>query len=455
MLDSRSSGKNKNPARANVSSQNNSNRPLKPTDKTDKNVNKKLTINTNLNSDLRNLSDDSDDQSWSTNNIKRIVSSGLSPKSKEPKISKSNTSKFSTPNRYEALSEEVTPDSMDTVEQTNVPSPTTPPPIFITTPVDFNDFCKSLLSITGENGFECKSSTKHLKLTTTKIEFYRLIIHLLNENKFEYFTYQVKADKPYRVVIRNLHPTTDTNSIKDELTSKGFAVRNISNIQARLSKSPLPLFFVDLDPAPENPNIFKLTSLCYTKIKVEEPHSRKDLPQCHRCQDYGHTKTYCNRDPRCVRCGKCHLSELCEKPRDTPASCALCGEAHPANYKGCIKHKTLLRSRNSKLKNFTQTSYYQHSSNPSTTSHANLTSSNISQQTNPNLVQTSPATRQNSYASATKGKTQSPINDFPPENPLSNQLTSFIHELQSLITPLITILSSLINKLVVTNDSEY
>jgi hypothetical protein len=275
MLDSRSSGKNNNSAHANVSSQNNSNRPPKPTDK---NVNKKLTINTNLNSDVRNLSDDSDDQSWYTNKSKHLVSPGLSPKSKELKISKTNTSKFSTPNRYEALREVVTPDFMDTAEQTNELSPTTPPPIFITAPVDFNDFCKSLLSITGENGFECKSSTKHLKLTTTKIEFYRLIIHLLNENKFEYFTYQVKADKPYRVVIRNLHPTTDTNSIKDKLTSKSFAVRNISNIQARLSKSPLPLFFVDLDPAPENPNIFNLTSLCYIKIKVKEPHSRKDLP---------------------------------------------------------------------------------------------------------------------------------------------------------------------------------
>lgn len=450
---SRSSGINKNSSRSNVSSQNNSNRSPKSTDK---NAIKKLTINTNLNSDVRNHSDDSDDQSWSTNKSKRLYSPGLSPNAKEHKIPKTNSSKFSTPNRYDALNDAGTPDTMDTTEHSNEISPKTPPPIFITTPVDFNDFCKSLLSITGENGFECKSSTKHLKLTTTKIESYRLIIHLLNENKFEYFTYQVKADKPYRVVIRNLHPTTDTNSIKEELTSKGFAVRNISNIQARLSKSPLPLFFVDLDPAPENPNIFKLTSLCYTKVKVEEPHSRKDLPQCHRCQDYGHTKTYCNRDPRCVRCGQSHLSELCVKSKDTPASCALCGEAHPANYKGCIKHKTLLRSRNSKFKNHTQTNYYQHSSNPPTISHVNHTSSDFSQQTNPNLEQTSSASRQNTFASATKGKkTQSPINDSPPENPLSNQLTSFIHELQSLITPLLTLLSSLINKLAVTNDSVY
>lgn len=128
-------------------------------------------------------------------------------------------------------------------------------------PVDFNDFCKSILSITGTNGFECKSSTKHLKLTTNKIKSYGLMIHLLNENKFEYFTYQTKSDTSYRVVIRNVHPTTDISSIKDGLTPKGFAARNIPNIQLRQSKSPLPLSFVDLDSALENQNIFKLASL--------------------------------------------------------------------------------------------------------------------------------------------------------------------------------------------------
>lgn len=48
------------------------------------------------------------------------------------------------------------------------------------------------------------------------------------------------------------------------------------------------------------------------------------------------------------------VSELCEKPKDTPASCALCGEQHTANYKGCTKHKLLQRSRNSKFKDFNQ-----------------------------------------------------------------------------------------------------
>jgi len=173
-------------------------------------------------------------------------------------------------------------------------TPPPPPPIFISSPLEFNEFVKSIAQLVGENEFEFKSTTKHLKLTLTSITSYRQIIHLLNESKIEYFTYQAKEDKPYHDAIRNLHPTTDTNFIKDELSQIGFSLRNITNIKYKISKTALPIFLVDLNPDPINVNIFNLSSLCYTKIKIKEPHSRRDLPQCHRCQAYGHTKTDCN-----------------------------------------------------------------------------------------------------------------------------------------------------------------
>jgi hypothetical protein len=59
------------------------------------------------------------------------------------------------------------------------------------------------------------------------------------------------------------------------------------------------------------------------------------VDQCHRCQIFGHTASFCTSDPRCVKCGKGHLTPLCTKARDIPAACANCGEAHTANYQGC------------------------------------------------------------------------------------------------------------------------
>jgi len=58
--------------------------------------------------------------------------------------------------------------------------------------------------------------------------------------------------------MKNLHPSTDISFIKDELTSLGFQPRNIMNVLHRQSKAPLPMFFIDLEPEINNPDIFKL-----------------------------------------------------------------------------------------------------------------------------------------------------------------------------------------------------
>lgn len=78
-------------------------------------------------------------------------------------------------------------------------------------------------------------------------------------------------EKPYRIVVRNLHPTTPINLIKEESENKGFLARNLTKVLQHQSKTPLPLFFVDLEPSLNNSKIFKLKSLCYTMIKIEAP----------------------------------------------------------------------------------------------------------------------------------------------------------------------------------------
>jgi hypothetical protein len=142
-------------------------------------------------------------------------------------------------------------------------------------------------------------------------------------------------------VIRNLHPSTKIEFIKEELGKNGHLARNITNVLQNLTKIPLPLFFIDLEPALNNKDIFSLTSLCYTKVKVKAPKARIQLPQCMNRQNYGHIRHYCNSKPRCVRCSEQHSSESCTKNKDLPAKCTLCGGDHPANYRGCEVFKNL------------------------------------------------------------------------------------------------------------------
>jgi hypothetical protein len=232
--------------------------------------------------------------------------------------------------------------------QTNcVIQPPTPPSIFITTQVNYQKFCDQIKTLAGNEKFLFKITTKNLKLILKSPQSFRHVIKLLNDNSVEYFTYQAKKDKSYRVVLKNLHHSTSTKLIIQDLNEIRFSVRNVTNIRKKNQhSSPLPLFFIDFNPAPNNPEIFKLTTLCHSIVKIEGPHSRRDLPQCHKWQNYGHTRTYYNRSPRCVCCGQNHISDMCEKTKDTPATCALRGKDYPANYRGYVVHKELQKSRN-------------------------------------------------------------------------------------------------------------
>jgi hypothetical protein len=97
--------------------------------------------------------------------------------------------------------------------------------------------------------------------------------------------------------------------------------------------------------------IYKLEKLCYAIVRVEPKRKSREIPQCTRCQRYGHTKNFCKLDPRCVKCtGEHHFSACPNKKTDTP-TCVNCGDTHTANYKGCkfyqdVKEKVTRRTTN-------------------------------------------------------------------------------------------------------------
>jgi hypothetical protein len=85
-----------------------------------------------------------------------------------------------------------------------------------------------------------------------------------------------------------------------------------------------------------------INTLLNTIVKVETPHTKSTIPQCMRCQKYGHTKIYCRYTPRCVKCAQHPLTSECSRTTpDENVRCANCNEPHPANYRWCIVHKQL------------------------------------------------------------------------------------------------------------------
>lgn len=117
------------------------------------------------------------------------------------------------------------------------------------------------------------------------------------------------------------------------------------------------MFFVDLDPGPDNKKIYDIRHINHAVVKIEPPRQTKEIPQCHRCQQYGHTRTYCSKPFTCVKCGLGHPTAECKKSIEDPPRCVHCLNTHTANYKGCqvyqaLRQKLSLVNRNHNRQNF-------------------------------------------------------------------------------------------------------
>jgi hypothetical protein len=308
-----------------------------------------------------------------------------------------------------------------------------PPPIFIHGVQNYEEMVKHIQLIAEQEQYITKSLANNVvKINCENPDTYRKMIKEFQAQNIYHHTYQLKEERAFRIVIRYLHHSTNLDSIKQELAELGHKVRNIINARHKITKEPLNLFFVELEPAPNNKTIYDITGLQNRIINIEPPRSNKStFPQCTRCQNYGHTKTYCNRPYACVKCSGPHKTSDCTKTRDTPATCVHCGGDHPANYKGCEHYRKL----SNKPANTTRRI------NPATPIHT--TESYL----RPPLAPTQKPPTHRSYAEITRP------NLAPPENPttiLSKVLDEFKNLLQQLLqqnTLVLNMLTTLVNKL--------
>lgn len=309
-------------------------------------------FNSNVFSDVNELKRLHPDDASATNSIKkkhlrdpRLLTTGLEP--------------IKTFNSFELLSQ-MDDETSDTNANNNnnkntnnennnntEPStklPTKPPPIYLKTPVVFKELCLALTNLAGKDSFSCVSTTRGVTIRPASPDSYRKFVTLFKERDLEFHTFQLRDDRAFRVVIRGLHPSIPPTDISNELQLQGYQIRSVVNVISR-NKLSLPLHFVDLEPDANNDSIFQLKSLLHTVIRVEEPRKKRLIVQCTRCQQYGHTRSYCNHQIRCVRCGGKHEPTACnKKPEDQPR-CANCCKNHPANYRGCEVHKQLQQIR--------------------------------------------------------------------------------------------------------------
>lgn len=310
-----------------------------------------------------------------------------------------------------------------------------PPPIMLYGIQDITKLNELIGKTLEKSLYSYKIVTKNqLRVTCSNIEAYKTLIKLVREKNIIGHTFTCKDERPYRIVIRNLHSSTPTEAIKEAIESTGNNIKGeIINARHGATKTPLSTWFVNLEPGPNNKNVKELKYIYHTSIVIEDPKRKKVIPQCKRCQQYGHTRNNCMRPYRCVKCAESHNTTECpKKNRDSPAKCALCLEDHPANYKGC---KVFLEIQQRKLE-----------MRPRIT---RMRPQNYECPPNQNEEQNKGTTHKNttaSYAQVVSGHTHSNISDNL-ENLLLKQAEKLDRLLDQMGT-LMGLLTSVINKLV-------
>lgn len=255
----------------------------------------------------------------------------------------------SNSNRYSALDTEqnkADENANSNVDASNATAELKPPPIFIPFVENVANMIADFVKVIPAAQFSYKALRgNQVKVSIQSVNDYKKIVEYCLKKNVKFHTYQLKTERAFRVVIKNLHHTTPINEIKEAIELDGHKVRNVLNVRSRVTKVPLSLFFLDLEPAQNNKEIYNITKLNRAIVKIEPPRQVKELVQCHRCQQFGHTKSYCMKPFRCVKCGEDHPTAECRKPRNTPAHCSNCEKDHPANYRGCIVYQKIMKDK--------------------------------------------------------------------------------------------------------------
>jgi hypothetical protein len=94
-----------------------------------------------------------------------------------------------------------------------------------------------------------------IKINCLTPETYRKLVRYFRDNNIFYHTYQLKEERAYRIFIKCLHHSSNTEDINQELFELGHNARNMINAAHKTTKEPLHLFFVDVEPAENNNEI--------------------------------------------------------------------------------------------------------------------------------------------------------------------------------------------------------
>nr|XP_018905219.1 PREDICTED: nucleic-acid-binding protein from mobile element jockey-like [Bemisia tabaci] len=250
-----------------------------------------------------------------------------------------------------------------------------PPPILVSFVADPSKFKSMVVDLIDKNAFIKIVNKSQVKIKASSTSKYDELISSFIQNKdVKFHTYKKANEKTIRAVVRGLPADFSVDKIKSAFEGKfkGLIVKNVSQVRHQITKSPQPLFFVDFLSNNLVSKVWDVKSIQDFIVSVERPKGRREVIQCKNCLAFGHARSSCYRDPRCLLCGDFHALSDCPRPEEfnkillpVYPTCVHCGEMHAGNYKGCKVYKQIRKKRSGKKVKATETKFANHQFVPS------------------------------------------------------------------------------------------
>ncbi|GBN71498.1 hypothetical protein AVEN_33694-1 [Araneus ventricosus] len=151
------------------------------------------------------------------------------------------------------------------------------------------------------NKYDCG----YIKISINSIEDRDKIIDYLNKSNKEYVLSEALADRPIKIVIKNLPPDHCKESLSHELEKNSFKVAKINQLRNFRLKTYHPIFLVELVKTPNVNDIYKIDKINFFKVKVEQYRKKNRATMCFNCSEFFHSARNCG-------CNGSHEIRLCQ-----------------------------------------------------------------------------------------------------------------------------------------------
>lgn len=141
-----------------------------------------------------------------------------------------------------------------------------------------------------------------------------------------------------KIVVRGLHNRWDTLEIKEDLEFQGFSSSKVTQMVSKINNQPMPLYLLNLPRTDKQ--IYEIKTIIGLYITVKNLKAPGQIGQCFRCQQYGHSQSFCKAEIKCFKCSENYgATDFLLLKKQTPHTVRIATENIWLATEGAQKHR--------------------------------------------------------------------------------------------------------------------